>query len=236
VADDPLEPLFDAPLDEFVPTRNRIAAELRKDGDAEEADRVKAMRKPSAVVWALNRLARTSPKDVARLIDAAATMRSIQEGRAEGSFFAAQRAFADTTRDLAKDAAGLLAESGKPPGAWIAQRIDKALAAAAASPETCEVLRAGRLTEEPDPIGFSGIEAVVGLPSSKGSAAADRAEERRRRDEEREAARRAEIEAVQRDLREAKAEAARLSRDAERAEARVATLERELARLQRRKR
>ena len=46
---DPLDPLFAAPLEDFVEARNELAKQLRGEGRREEADRVKAMRKPPAV-------------------------------------------------------------------------------------------------------------------------------------------------------------------------------------------
>ena len=55
---DRLAELFAAPLDEFVATRNRIAKELRAEGNETEAADVAALRKPTTVVWGLNQLAR----------------------------------------------------------------------------------------------------------------------------------------------------------------------------------
>ena len=101
--------------------------------------------------------------------------------------------------------------------------------AAAATPATSDELRAGRLLAEPEPLGFAGL----GEPSSGNAPKRQRrpAAERKQRASEQAARRKAKVEGAQRELREAKAEAARLSRDAERANARVVELERALARL-----
>ncbi len=226
---DPLDPLFAAPLEDFVEARNELAKQLRGEGRREEADRVKAMRKPPAVVWALNQLARTNGRGVRELVDAAETMRKVQSGRSRTSFADAQRALADLVRQLAKEAADLLDDSGRQPSRALVQRLDRALMAAAATPATSDELRAGRLLAEPEPLGFAGL----GEPSGTAPKRQRRpAAERKQRESEQAARRKAKVEGAQRELREAKAEAARLSRDAERANARVAELERALARLQ----
>jgi hypothetical protein len=229
VAADPLDELFEAPLEEFVATRNRIAAKLRKAGETDEAERVRAMRKPPAVVWAVNRLARTDARAVARLLDAADDVRAVQSGRSDASFAEAQRRFADAAWELARRAAGLLAEAGRKPSDAVLQRLGRALTAAAASPETADLLRAGRLEDEPETIGFGGVGPVVEPRPARRRPKDERAADRRRVEAEQRARER--IEEAQRELREAKAEAARLHREAERAQERVERLERSLARL-----
>ncbi len=234
MAKDPLEPLFAAPLDDFVATRNRIAAELRKAGDRELADTVKAMRKPPAVVWALNRLAREHADDVDGLLKLTEAMRAVQSGRSDASFADAQRALVEAARGLAATAAALLESAGTKPSAALSQRLGRALTAAAASPETSELLRAGRLVEEPEAVGFGGIDSVAPRPrrASRGDAARARREAAKaEREAAKEAARLERLETAKRALREAKADAARLSREAEQAQERVVELERRVARL-----
>jgi len=231
VAGDPLDSLFAAPLDDFVETRDRLAAELRAAGRRDDADRLKAMRKPSAVVWALNQLARTKASGVRELRRAAETMRAVQEGRSRTSFAEAQRALLEQAWRLAEAATELLRSAGKRPGEGVTQRLDRALMAAVASPETSEALRAGRLTEEPEAIGFAGIGSVAPAPQ-RDTSSRRRPDTREQREAERDAARRAKIEDAQRELRAAKAEVARLTRDAEQAQKRVAALEKTLARLE----
>jgi hypothetical protein len=231
MAGDPLDELFAAPLGEFVAVRNRIASELRKSGDKDAADEVKAIKKPSAVVWTLNGLAREDKAGVKALVDAADRMREVQSGRSNTSFADAQKALTGATRKLAKRGAELLAEGDKKPSDAMAQRLDRALTAAAASPEVGELLRAGRLLEEPEPVGFGGIGDVVATPASSRAKAAKQPTARERRAAEREAERRERLEEAQRELREAKGEAAKLSREAERAQERVVALEQKVAAL-----
>ena len=227
---DPLDELFAAPLDEFVAVRNRIASELGKAGDKDAAAEVKAIRKPSVVVWALNGLARQDKAGVKALVDAADRMRKVQSGRSRTSFADAQKGLSEATRKLAKRGAELLAEGDRKPSDAMIQRLDRALTAAAASPEASDRLRAGRLLEEPEPVGFGGIGEVV-TPAPTRGRAAKQPTARERRAAEREAERQERIEEAQRELREAKAAAARLSREAERAQERVVALEQKVSAL-----
>jgi len=48
--------LFRLPLSEFTAARNALAAKLKKDGDSEESDRIKALAKPPVSAWVVNQL------------------------------------------------------------------------------------------------------------------------------------------------------------------------------------
>jgi hypothetical protein len=224
---DPLDELFAAPLAEFTATRNRIAKALRADGRRVEADAVAALRKPTAAVWAVNRLAREQRSAVRGLLKAAERLRAIQSGQRRGSFQDAREAFAEEAARLGEQAIGLVGGSAGA-SADTQRRIRETLTAAASLEELNEPLLAGRLTEEPEPIGFGAIGAVApprkGATPDRGQAAAKReqaAEERRRR----------RIAALQAELRGANEEAARLRTEAEQVERRASELERELAAL-----
>ena len=56
------ERLLAAAPDRFVAERKALAKKLRDEGRGEEAAAVEALRKPSAVVLAVNRSARDRPK------------------------------------------------------------------------------------------------------------------------------------------------------------------------------
>jgi hypothetical protein len=58
-----IDALFQRPLAEFTSARNALAARLRKEGRAGDAERVKALAKPPAPAWAVNQLFWASPKE-----------------------------------------------------------------------------------------------------------------------------------------------------------------------------
>ena len=62
--------LYGLPLERFVPERNALAKDLRRNGDRDEAETVAKLRKPSVAAWAVNQLVRTQRQAVARLFAA----------------------------------------------------------------------------------------------------------------------------------------------------------------------
>src|SRR5258705_714548 len=54
--EDDVDALFRVPLAEFIAARKTLAARLKQVGGGKEADRVKALVKPSISAWAVNQL------------------------------------------------------------------------------------------------------------------------------------------------------------------------------------
>ena len=71
--------LFHEPPEAFIATRNALERRLRDEGRTEDAAAVKALRKPTVVAWALNRLADRDVEGVRALIDAGAAVRAAQQ-------------------------------------------------------------------------------------------------------------------------------------------------------------
>jgi hypothetical protein len=82
-----LDALYRAPLSEFISRRDALARRLKTDGAADQARRVKALRKPTAVAAAINRLHLESEglaaleAASASLRDALADPRSVEDRR-----------------------------------------------------------------------------------------------------------------------------------------------------------
>ncbi|HEX5586986.1 MAG TPA: hypothetical protein VFZ17_06735, partial [Acidimicrobiia bacterium] len=53
-----LDELYALRPEEFVTTRDRLAKELRADGNATAATEVRARRRPNLVAWSVNQVAR----------------------------------------------------------------------------------------------------------------------------------------------------------------------------------
>ena len=73
-----MEDLYAVPPAAFTAARNRISAELRKAGRAADAQAIARMRKPSAALWAVNRLARDDRPAVAGFVTAVDRLRQKQ--------------------------------------------------------------------------------------------------------------------------------------------------------------
>lgn len=150
--------LYGLPLSEFTRARDERAKELRKKGDREAADAVKALRKPTVAAWALNQLTRTRGKELDRLLAAGKELQAAQEELLAGGGRPAFQRAAAKERELVAELAGE-AEPG------LAEKIAATLHAAALDPEVADELRAGRLVREREAIGGFG-EAAAATPSA----------------------------------------------------------------------
>jgi hypothetical protein len=130
--------LYALPIEEFTQARNDAAAELRKDGRRDEADEVKAMRKPSAAAGAVNRLVREHRDQVEAYLAAAAGLRDAQ--------FAGKGDVAGATKHERETLERLLGLASVD--------VRQTLQAAAVDDAAAEELRRGRLERELEPRGF----------------------------------------------------------------------------------
>ena len=150
--------LFGLAPEEFVAARDDLARRLKREGDAEAAARVKALRRPPLSAWAVNRLAREQGPALAPLLAAGERLRAATQAALAGEGAAELRAAAKAEREavagLVRAALELLREAGHPATDATRDRVAATLHAAAASPEAAELVRHGRLTADLDPSGF----------------------------------------------------------------------------------
>ena len=212
MSDDELDQLWQVHPDEFVRRRDALAKALRADGQAEDADAVKALKRPSPALWAVNRLAAERPALVDDLIDLGRRSERAMEQALRGEGASAmrdidrerRRAVADATAAAAEVAAG----AGHALSPAMTARVQSTIDAAVLQEETRDLLRAGRLPTELDAPGFAGLASLDVGADTAGTHRRHQADEQRRA-EERTAA----------ELRKAEAEADRLEAVAADAEA-----------------
>jgi hypothetical protein len=145
---------------EFTQARNQAERELRKAGEREQADQVKALRKPTAAAGAVNRLVREHRPEVDAFLAAAATLRDAQFA-GKGDIASAGMA----QREALEKLVGLGGES-----------VRATLQVAAVDDNIAGELLAARLVQEPEPAGFGTLLAH----SDPKASAATSAEPRRR--------------------------------------------------------
>jgi len=212
-----LDRLYQLPLSEFASARDALAKRLRAEGEREQADEIKALRKPTAAVWLVNQLVRERPLDVQRLLKAGESLTKSQAPEVRRD---EERAL----EQLAKGAGEIAERAGI--GSSALGKATETLRAASLTAGGRELLKRGRLTEELEPPGF---EALMGLEAlgrqrapakTKRSPSDDQTEKRQAlkharervrqlRAEERELAAAARIAAREADRAEAEAGAAR---------------------------
>ena len=156
--------LFTLPLEEFTAARNALAGKLRKSGDAEEADRVKAFQKPPVSAWVVNQLFWQHQKAFERLIASGERFRTAQAAQLAGKR-ADLRGPLDAKREalgeLTRLAGTVLDASGHAATPDTTRRITTTLEAFASYGSEAPDLLAGRLTDDLQPPGFETFAALV---------------------------------------------------------------------------
>ena len=194
---------------------------LGKAGRAEAAAEVKKLAKPSVPVWTANQLARREPGELRALLRSAEELRKAQQKALAGKGVADLQKRLDeqrrAVRALARLGRDILADEGRTVSDAIVERIAKTLDAAALDEGSRFLLRAGRLTEEVEPLGFDALAGMSVTPA-KGRRTAAKAKpkggavaEARRR-----------LQEAQRKARERAREATHADREADRAESAAA--------------
>jgi hypothetical protein len=223
-----LDRLYGLPDSEFTSARNDLAKELKSDGNADAAERVSGLKKPSRAAGAINRAARSNRKDVKGLLDAADKLGQAQEKLLRGGD---RKALNDAVRKeraaVDKLMAAVQKELGGGKGTAMAERARGTLHAVATDPELREELEAGRVTEDREAVSLGPLTAGGGggKRAARGAGSAKKRDEARRRlrDAERE------LEDAERALRRARDEQSEAAGRLEAANAAVASAERERA-------
>ncbi len=161
--DDDIDALFRLPLAEFIEARKTLAARLKKEGRAADADRVKAIPKPSISVWTVNQLYWTHRDQFDELIAAGQRFRRAHTSRnAKPSELSdALNERRDALNQLSDLAGDLLRAAGHNPGLDIMRRFATTLEAMSAYAALPDDQAAGRLTKDLDPPGFESLAPFI---------------------------------------------------------------------------
>jgi hypothetical protein len=221
------EKLLAVAPDDFVAQRQRLARELRDAGRAEDADTVARLRKPPAVVSAVNRAARDRPRAAASAVEAAERVAAAQADGDAGAFERAVGELAEALDLLAEVAAAHVAPQGKSPSDAMRRRVRDLLRSAVADDAARDALRRGALREEVETAGFSPYAGMVAKPGGRRRSASgpSRAEQR---EADREMKRRARVEALEAKLEDAERMLEEAERSLRAAERERTTAEREV--------
>jgi hypothetical protein len=163
-----LDRLYGLPLDEFVHERDEAAKRLRREGEHEAAEVVKAQRKPTAGAWALNQAIRRRRSERDALLDAGERLRAAHEALLSGGDPAALRDAMQEERRLAGVLAdcseAIASETGKS-GPALKERVRASLHAASVDEEVREELETGRFVREREAVGLGPFGEA--LPAAK---------------------------------------------------------------------
>lgn len=173
--EDEIDDLFRLPLAEFTSSRNALAARLKKDGRANDADRVKLLTKPSISAWAVNQLYWEYREEFDALIATGKRFRAAQASRPAGKA-ANIRDSLDARREalvnLSDLASELLSEAGHSPTLDTLHRVTTTLEAMSTYALLGDGPAAGRLTNDVDPPSFESLASLMSGGVGFGSAGA----------------------------------------------------------------
>jgi hypothetical protein len=165
VADQGLDRVFAAPLEDFVSERNAVAKELSGAGKKDEAAQVKALKKPSVSAWALNQGVRADRRAVKALLDASKALEAAQSKALQGDGSGLRGAQEKQQRavDSMLDAVESAAEGHDLSPAML-DRVRETLRAIPGDEELRAEVEEGRVTRDRRAVGFSGAIADVPAP------------------------------------------------------------------------
>ncbi|MEV4371627.1 hypothetical protein AB0J71_31470 [Nonomuraea sp. NPDC049637] len=210
--------LYAVPPAEFTAARAAEVRAAKEAGDVRLSRDIAKLRKPTVSAWAVNRLAREHPAELAELLGVGERLRAAWQAQDAEALAELTRARGEATARvarLARQAGGLSAAA--------ASEVDQTLDAAVVDDGAADQVRAGRLAK---PLSYSGFAPALATTPSAAPSGGPRPDSRGRgragKDTAAEARTRAEAEARQaREAKEAK-EAREARKAKERAEAEAA--------------
>ena len=143
---DDIDELFKVPLTEFISARNELASRLKKSGQANDANLVKTLAKPSVSAWTVNQLYWKHRAAFDKLLAAGQRLRG-KVTDVRGALDARREALLRLS-DLATS---LLRDAGHNPTPDMLHRVTTTLEALSALSDGPTL---GRLTQDVDPPGF----------------------------------------------------------------------------------
>jgi hypothetical protein len=166
--------LFRMDPERFVAERDDLVKRLRAEGRAEDAASVKALRKPTAVVWALNQLAARDREGLDALFETGRRLRAAQQAALAGGrgddLVDASAGRRDAVSRLTTVAVATLDERGNR-GATQADAVASALDAASTDPVIGARLASGTLQQAPSAaadLGFGDMPTIAAVPGGAG--------------------------------------------------------------------
>jgi len=162
--EDEIDALFTLPLAEFTGARNTLAARLKKEGRANEAERVKLLGKPPVSAWTVNQLYWNCREEFDQLIATGKRFHSAQASRSAAKA-ANMRDSLDARREalvhLSDLATELLQEAGHNPSQDTVHRVTTTLEALSAYALLPDGPTPGRLTQDVDPPSFELLASLI---------------------------------------------------------------------------
>jgi hypothetical protein len=158
--DEVADELFGLAPGEFVAARDRRAKQARADGDKDLAARIAELRKPTAVAWLANQLARRQPDELADFLDLGESLREATAALSGPALRDLSRQRQQLVAAMVRQARRLGGNGGPRVTEDVARGLEETLNAALADPAAAGLLAAGRLTGGLRHTGFGAAPAT----------------------------------------------------------------------------
>ncbi|KLN36727.1 hypothetical protein FB00_02400 [Cellulosimicrobium funkei] len=156
--------LFALPLEQFVVARTAAAKEIKASGDAVGAERVGRLAKPTVAAWVVNQVARERPDDVAALVSLGDELRDATTDRDRTRIRTLDRLRRERVERVVAELRDAGEVAGRAVSATALDRLAETLTAAVMDPDAGALVRAGRLSQALQHVGF-GIVDEGGEPA-----------------------------------------------------------------------
>jgi hypothetical protein len=144
---------------EFIGVRDARAKEAKAAGDAETAQQIKALRKPTVAAWLANQLVRAHRDEVSPLLELGAALREATATLSGPELRQLSRQRNEVVQALVRQARQLARAAGQPVSEDNARSLQDTLTAALADEHAGRLLLLGRLAE---PLEHSGFGLAAG--------------------------------------------------------------------------
>lgn len=152
--DEAADELYSLSPREFTGARDARAKEAKASGDAETAEQIKALRKPTVAAWLANQLVREHRDEVSPLLELGAALREATATLSGPELRQLSRQRNDVVQALVRQARQLARGAGQPVSQDVARSLQDTLNAALADEDAGRLLLVGRLTEPLQHSGF----------------------------------------------------------------------------------
>jgi len=145
---------------EFRTARDERARQARAAGDADLAEAIKRLRRPTVSAWLVNLLVREAPGQIRELLELGASLREAQQALAADRLrdLSGQRRQLITA--LSREAKRLAAEASQSLSAQVEHEVQDTLEAALADSSIADAVGSGRLTRG---LSYAGLGEGVGV-------------------------------------------------------------------------
>jgi DNA repair exonuclease SbcCD ATPase subunit len=160
--------LYALPQEEFTPTRDARAKELKADKELSAA--VKKLKKPSVAAWVVNLFVRRESDQVEQVIAIGTSLREAQEGMDGAELRALTKQRRQLTSAVTQQARSLAQDEGVKVTQAVADQVEATLTAAMLDPECAKAVRSGLLTAALASTGVDAVDvaAAVAVPEALG--------------------------------------------------------------------